>query len=254
MKLRVLGCSGSPYPGHLSSSFLVNDELLIDAGSAASQLTTCQRRKLLYVLISHMHIDHTKELGFLPFSKNMATDKPLIVAAPTEILSSIKRFIFNPEIWYDLSDPCKYDRPPLKYMPFDKNGTLTLSNYEFTSVRMFHTIPTYGYIIMQSDISLAYSSDTGPETQFWNLCRLHSVKNIIVECSLSNVQVEKAMTEGHMTPLLLKKVADEFQLHDSRFFIFHLKPATRDIILKELSDLNMPNLTILEDNLEVDIT
>ena len=47
MKFRVLGCSGGQIPGHNLSSFLVNDSLLIDAGSATSVLRLKAQQKII---------------------------------------------------------------------------------------------------------------------------------------------------------------------------------------------------------------
>jgi len=247
MRLRVLGCSGSPQPGHFSSSFLLNDDLLLDAGSAASRLSSEEKRRLACVLISHMHIDHTKELGFLPFARDSAADRPLLVAAPSEIVSAVKHFIFNPEVWFDLASPSDGSLPRLGYTTLDEGVTFHFEGYEILAIRMAHPVPTFGYIVRSQGVSLAYSSDTGPDTRFWEFCQSLAVQNIVLECSLPNARVSKAKSDGHLTPALIEQIISTHDLANSHLFIYHLKPNSREEIVRELGLLELSNLCVLED-------
>jgi len=58
MKFRVLGCSGGQVPGHNLSSFLIDDSLLIDAGSATAALSLRAQQKITDILVTHTHLDH----------------------------------------------------------------------------------------------------------------------------------------------------------------------------------------------------
>ena len=46
MKLRVLGCSGGIGPGRRTTSLLINDNILIDAGSGVGDLTLEEMSKI----------------------------------------------------------------------------------------------------------------------------------------------------------------------------------------------------------------
>ena len=46
MSLRVLGCSGSIAAGCRTTSFLVDDDILIDAGTGVGDLTLEQMRRI----------------------------------------------------------------------------------------------------------------------------------------------------------------------------------------------------------------
>src|SRR5262245_63778615 len=58
----VLGSSGASSPERRSTSFLIGDELAIDAGSLASALSLPRARRVRTVLLTHRHLDHVKEL------------------------------------------------------------------------------------------------------------------------------------------------------------------------------------------------
>ncbi|HEY1373408.1 MAG TPA: MBL fold metallo-hydrolase, partial [Candidatus Binatia bacterium] len=65
MQFRVLGCSGGQVPGQQLSSYLVNEDLLIDAGSTTAVLSLKAQTKIRNVLITHAHLDHVMSLATL---------------------------------------------------------------------------------------------------------------------------------------------------------------------------------------------
>ena len=73
MKINILGSHGSDLlmkdgqggQACRSVGLLINDRLLVDAGTAASERTIEQQQSLEHVLISHYHLDHVKELPSL---------------------------------------------------------------------------------------------------------------------------------------------------------------------------------------------
>ena len=73
MKIRVLGCHGSDQLinrplGTLpcrTCGFLVNDVVLVDAGTIGSQLLLHEQQRIQSILLTHLHFDHIKELPTL---------------------------------------------------------------------------------------------------------------------------------------------------------------------------------------------
>jgi len=65
MKIKILGGHGGLARGFSTTSFLIDDELLIDAGSVASTLSVEEQSKINHILISHSHLDHIKDLAFI---------------------------------------------------------------------------------------------------------------------------------------------------------------------------------------------
>ena len=70
MKIRVRGSHGSdllvkgPTGSTICRSvgFLVNDELMVDAGTLASGLTLEEQQRVKHILLSHLHLDHIKDI------------------------------------------------------------------------------------------------------------------------------------------------------------------------------------------------
>ena len=62
MKVRVLGCSGAIAKDCRTTSFLVDGEILVDAGTGVGDLTLDEMRQIDHVLLSHSHLDHIAAL------------------------------------------------------------------------------------------------------------------------------------------------------------------------------------------------
>ena len=65
MDFRVLGSFGGDSPDCRMTSFLIDGEVVVDAGAITRALTIGEQRKVRHVLISHTHMDHTATLPFL---------------------------------------------------------------------------------------------------------------------------------------------------------------------------------------------
>ena len=67
MKLKVLGCSGSiGGQQQRTTSLLVDDDMLIDAGTGVGDLEIAQLAKIDHVFLTHSHLDHIACLPFIP--------------------------------------------------------------------------------------------------------------------------------------------------------------------------------------------
>jgi len=66
MRLRVLGCSGGIGGRHLrTTSFLLDGDVLIDAGTGVGDLTLAELSQIDRVFVTHSHLDHVASIPFL---------------------------------------------------------------------------------------------------------------------------------------------------------------------------------------------
>jgi phosphoribosyl 1,2-cyclic phosphodiesterase len=123
MKIRILGCHGSDLlvekgeglHACRSVGMLINDVLMLDAGTAASALTIEEQQNVQCVLLSHFHIDHLKELPSL--ADNLLSQQgtaPLVVASIEEVLKGARTHIFNEQIFPDFFCLPTEERPTLQ--------------------------------------------------------------------------------------------------------------------------------------------
>ncbi len=65
MKVRVLGCSGAIAKDCRTTSFLIDDNILIDAGTGVGDLTLEEMRQIDHVFLTHSHLDHIAALPLM---------------------------------------------------------------------------------------------------------------------------------------------------------------------------------------------
>src|SRR5258708_20164732 len=65
MKIRVLGCSGGIGGSLPTTSFLVDEDVLLDAGTGGGDLSLEQPAKIDHTFLSPSHPDHATSLPFL---------------------------------------------------------------------------------------------------------------------------------------------------------------------------------------------
>ena len=65
MIVQVLGCSGSIAAGCRTTSFLLDDDVLVDAGTGVGDLPLDAMARVEHILVSHSHLDHLLSIGLL---------------------------------------------------------------------------------------------------------------------------------------------------------------------------------------------
>ena len=66
LEVLVLGCHGGVAPDYQTSCYQINNRFLIDCGSVCSALTPNEQSKLTDIFITHPHLDHIKDICFIP--------------------------------------------------------------------------------------------------------------------------------------------------------------------------------------------
>ncbi|MCW8840148.1 MAG: 3',5'-cyclic-nucleotide phosphodiesterase, partial [Gammaproteobacteria bacterium] len=80
MDLRVLGCSGGiGGDGRRTTSFLLGDDVLIDAGSGVADLELDEMAKIRHIFLSHSHLDHIHMIPLLIDSVFDSLEQPVII-------------------------------------------------------------------------------------------------------------------------------------------------------------------------------
>src|SRR5512143_1996527 len=95
MKVKILGCSGSETIGHLPPGFLVNDTVMLDAGTITAALSIEAQSRITDVLISHTHLDHIKSLLFLADNIIGRVRKPVNIRTTSKVIDAIKNHLMN---------------------------------------------------------------------------------------------------------------------------------------------------------------
>ena len=96
MRIRILGCSGGIGAGSRTSAMLIDNDVLLDAGTGIGDLGLDDLQSIRHVFLTHAHLDHIAGLPMLVdciFDENF--EEPLTVYARAETLDAIKAHLFN---------------------------------------------------------------------------------------------------------------------------------------------------------------
>jgi len=238
MKLKVVGCYGTEENGYLSTSFLIDDIIALDAGSLSS-LDLKHQRKIKQIFLTHSHLDHIKSLAPLTINAFSSFNGTVNIYGIEDTLHSLKKHILNNQIWPDFCRIMINGSPifALKKIKFDE--TVDIFPYKVTVFKTVHSVPSAGYLIEKGDSSLFYSGDGIIKKDL--LVKLSKVKNLkalIVDVTFNNSLNELAKVSFHNTPKMLKNVVDKYYKGDGKFYIYHMIPAYLKDLKKELKEID----------------
>lgn len=112
MKVRVLGCSGAIAKDCRTTSFLLDHDLLVDAGTGVGDLTLDEIAAIDHVLLTHSHLDHIAALPLMVDAMAATRSKPVQVHALQATIDALKAHVFNNIIWPDFFQKYPRRRPP----------------------------------------------------------------------------------------------------------------------------------------------
>ena len=224
MRIKVLGCSGGVGPGLRTTSLLVNDELLIDAGTGVCDLSLAQMRRIGDVFLTHSHLDHVCGLAFMADNLFDLIDRPMRVHATAATLGALREHLFNWTLWPDFSKLPDEKNPLLTWHELKTGVPQKVNGHTLTAFPVLHTVPGVGYALQGEEGTFAFSGDTYPTDDLWNaLNALPRVDKLMIEVAFTNEDDELAKISRHFTPELLGRELAKLR-HKPRLYLTHHKP------------------------------
>lgn len=233
MKIRVLGCSGGVGGPLRTTSLLIDDDILIDAGTGISNLTLKEMAQIRHIFITHTHLDH---IACLPLMVDSIFDhiaSPITIYSQQLSIEALKNNIFNWAIWPNFAELPTMDAPVIRYQTFQPGESITLDGRTFDSIPVNHIVPTVAIRITSATGVFAYSGDTTTNDTLWDaLNSQDKLDLLLVEVAFGNHQEELCKRARHYTPNML--AADLTKLrHQPQICITHNKPGEEDTISRE---------------------
>jgi cAMP phosphodiesterase len=249
MKVKVLGCSGSEAIGHNPPGFLVNDTVMLDAGTITGALTIEAQSRITDVFISHTHLDHIKSLMFLADNVIGRIKKPVNIRSIPKVIDAIRKHLMNDLIWPDFTKIPTPKDPVLAYKPFAAMRTIKVGALTVKAVPMNHPVPAVGFLVNDGKTSFLYTADTGPNEGIWReAVKARNLRGIIVDTSFPNNMDFVAGLSGHFTPAQLAADLDKAKVrHDVPIYIYHIKPVHKKRVIAELRALGRKNVKVLQE-------
>lgn len=237
MRLRVLGCSGGIGGRHLrTTSFLVDHDVLIDAGSGVGDLSLAELTQIDHIFVTHSHLDHVTSIPFLVDTVGGMRSRPITVYAIGPTIEILKNHLFNWAIWPDFTEIPTAEAPFLCYQEVELGRSVAIGERKFTPLPAVHTVPAVGYHLESGLGSLVFSGDTGPNDELWTIVnRIADLKVLIVETAFSNKERQLAEVSKHLCPSMLADELAKLDL-DPEVWITHLKPGEIELTMQEIEE------------------
>jgi hypothetical protein len=233
-QIKVLGCSGGIGGDRRTTSFLVNENILVDAGTGVADLELDGLCKIDHIFVTHAHLDHICSIPLLLDSVIGFREKPIKLYSTSETLNALRNHIFNWEIWPDFCEIPNKEFPLLQLIEISVGIPISIDSLELIAIPAHHTVAAVGFEVRTAKGSLVFTGDTTSCDALWNT--LNEIKNLrflIIESAFDNKEYEIANLSKHFYPDLLLESLSRLKSFPV-ILVTHLKPGKENEISSEL--------------------
>ena len=247
MIVQVLGCSGAIAAGCKTTAFLLEHDVLIDAGTGVGDLSLEALARIDHILVSHSHLDHVLAIGLLADSvmrlRQAEGRPPIQVHALPETIAALRAHIFNGVIWPDFTRLPDPTRPVLELIPFAVGDMLVLGGKRIEVLSASHTVPAVGFGVDGGAAGWwIYTGDTGPNSALRQRLQHLRIAHLVIETAFSDEERQLARVSKHLCPAdlanELAQLAGCVDVH-----ITHIKPGEQDTVMAEIGRLGIKHRT-----------
>ena len=234
MKLRILGCSGGIGGDLRTTSMLLDDDILIDAGTGVGDLSIDALARIDHVFLTHSHLDHVTSIPFLVDSVGWMRDQPLVVHAIKPTITILREHLFNWKLWPDFTQIPDVHHPFLRFESVALGATVELGGRKLTALPANHVVPAVGYRIDSGRSSLVFTGDTTINDPLWlEVNKIENLQYLIIETAFRNREKDLAVASKHLCPSMLVEELTKLE-RSAEVFITHLKPGEVEVTMQEI--------------------
>ncbi len=233
MQLRILGCSGGIADSLRTTSFLLNDEILIDAGTGVGDLPLASMALVQHIFLTHSHMDHVASIPLLLDSVFDRLAEPIVVHGLPETIHALRTHVFNNVLWPDFSTLPSAHKPVMRYEVMAPGEIFAFDDYTIEMIPVNHTVPGVGYRVQTLEKAFAFSGDTTTNDRFWAaLNQRERLDLLIVEAAFPDQDIDICRRAGHYCPRLLAEDLAKLE-HRPEIYITHAKPGAELAIFEQ---------------------
>ncbi|OGB06198.1 MAG: 3',5'-cyclic-nucleotide phosphodiesterase [Burkholderiales bacterium RIFCSPHIGHO2_12_FULL_69_20] len=242
MHIRVLGCSGSIAAGCRTTAFLLDDDVLIDAGTGVGDLTLDELARIDHILLSHSHLDHVLGVPLLADSvmRRRHGRAPINVHGLPATLEALRCHLFNGAIWPDFTRLPSAERPILALQPFEIGDVLSFGARRIEVLSALHTVPAVGFAVLGTTAEAGawvFTGDTAPNAALWLRLQSLRVGSLVIETAFGNDEHQLAGVSRHLHPAALGRELQQLA-QGAKVYITHIKPGELDVVMGEIAALD----------------
>ncbi len=247
MRIRILGCYGGVTPYHRVTSFLVNDSVLLDAGTVSEALGMDELKEIRAILVSHAHMDHIRDLLTLADNLFFLGCRRVSLAAVAPVLDIIATHLFNNKVYPDFTRIPSPESAVIAPFPLEMEKAVMLGGLEVTPVAVNHTVACSAFIVKEGGRGFMFTADSGRTQRCWELARQdEGIECILADVSFPSRMEDMAMLSGHMTPRVLQACLRAYALQDRTVYVTHMKPHFCAEIVEEITSMGEKNIRFLD--------
>jgi HD-GYP domain-containing protein (c-di-GMP phosphodiesterase class II)/ribonuclease BN (tRNA processing enzyme) len=247
--IKALGTSGALTADRGTTCLQIARHTLIDAGNIIGALGD-DAGAIEHIFLTHSHFDHISDIPALldQFFETRTHTLHLYGLRPT--LEALRDSLFNDNIFPDFHaiDLINGAGKSIEYHPIELYKPYQIEDVELMAFPTQHTVPSCGYVVRKGDDAIAFTSDTGPSSEVYDLINSDpTIQTLITEVSYPSTHHRLALQTGHLTPHLLQQELQQLSRPILRVLVIHLKPDLANAVEKELYDLLDRRVMVLHD-------
>jgi len=245
MRIELLPSSIPPTDSQFLVTYLVNDELAIDAGALGLMADLGRQDRIRQVFITHEHLDHIATLPI--FLENVYQPGPGCVEllASQDVLDFLHDDVFNGRVWPDFFALSRPEDRFLTATALEPLEPVVRSGLTITPVPMSHGVETLGLIVDDGERIVAFPSDTGPTSLLWRrLAADDRVAAVFLEVSFPRRLAALAELTGHLSTDTFAAEVTKLP-RDLRWIVVHRKARYADEIAREIAELGLARVELV---------
>jgi len=238
-EIKVLGAYGSRARGYGTSSFLLNESNVIDAGNLLVGLEE-KNINIEHIWLTHAHLDHITDIAYVIDVYFDSIYKTIYIHALPETIKAIKKHFLNDVIWPDFSkiNLINGNGKCIEYIEIELDKKYEISKIEtIKPFKTYHTVDSCGYIYKKNQKSILITADTVKLKNVIDILNNNkSITSAVFECSFPSKMQKLALSSQHLTPKMISRMLEDLKREDIKIYINHIKPLYLDKITKELNE------------------
>ena len=249
--VKMLGAYGTKAKGFGTTSILIDEKNVIDAGNLLESLGE-DVALIENIFLTHSHLDHIADIAYILDNYFLQRKKPLNILGLPQTLQTLQECFLNDLVWPDFSKIMLDDSTmAVTYEAIEMHKEYRIDNQ--TSLRAFatdHTVDSCGYVITKDTQGVIITADTYSLSEMIDEVMQESfIGTLVVECSFPSRMEKLARDSKHLTPKLLFEQLKPLEEKGLQLYIHHMKPLYLDEMVKEIKSLKGTwNPVILKDN------
>ena len=226
--------------------FVIDDLVAIDAGSLAMSASPEQQRSIRDIVLTHAHLDHVAGLPLFIDDLFSSLTEPVTIHAGQAVIETLERDIFNWSVYPRFSELSNGNGPVLRYESFGQAEEFTVKHLTLRAVEVNHRVPANGFLISDTNSTIAFSGDTSGTDGFWKLINsAEKVSAILLECAFPDELEDLADVSHHLTPKRMGLELEKCE-RDCPVFVVNIKPMYRSKVLAQIEEMKLEQVEILE--------